>query len=180
MAEARNRNLALQVGHQERFVFGAIGLLDLEETPIAIKGHRRGPFSPRGSDVSATLDLMTHDIDLARVLAKRASARVVHWEGERTETAHPDRARTHIAFSNGVTADLEASRIHSERDRAMRVEFSQWRGGDRFRRENLRQHHTLPVERRVRRRAKCERFPWRERLSLYRRGVRGKSARCFR
>jgi predicted dehydrogenase len=123
LAEARARGLVLRVGHQERFVFGAIGLLDVAERPLRIEARRMGPFSERGADVSVTLDLMTHDIDLARQLAGGADVTALSAEGVRERTNAPDRVEAELQFSNGVMAKLIASRLHTGRERVMRVEY---------------------------------------------------------
>ena len=70
----------LTVGHQERFVFARTGLLDQTETPLEIQCWRRGPWTGRGDDVSAVLDLMIHDLDLVHTLV---DSPVVACEGPR-------------------------------------------------------------------------------------------------
>ena len=65
---AAKTGLVLTVGHQERFVFARTGLLDQAETPLEIQCWRRGPWTGRGDDVSAVLDLMIHDLDLVHTL----------------------------------------------------------------------------------------------------------------
>lgn len=120
-ADAAGRVLA--VGHQERFVFAAMGLLDISTPPRRIAARRRNPYSPRGGDVSVTLDLMVHDLDLARRLAGGAEAVSVTAEGRSERTDHLDRADAEIAFANGVTASLSASRLNPAPDRVMRAEF---------------------------------------------------------
>ena len=65
---AEEKNLVVQIGHQERFVAKAIGLDRLPESPSKIISHRMSKFSERGTDVSVSLDLMTHDLDLLLML----------------------------------------------------------------------------------------------------------------
>lgn len=117
VAIAEAEGLALQVGHQERFVSAAIGLFDVPETPRRIVARRLGPPSARGADVSVTLDLMTHDIDLARLLAGRAEAIEVDGRSD------GDVAEARISFAGGMIAELSASRRHDARDRVMRIEY---------------------------------------------------------
>ncbi|HEY5338443.1 MAG TPA: Gfo/Idh/MocA family oxidoreductase, partial [Rhizomicrobium sp.] len=62
LAEIKNR--VLTVGHQERYVFARTGLLDFAEAPLEVECWRTGPWTGRGADVSAVLDLMIHDLDL--------------------------------------------------------------------------------------------------------------------
>src|SRR5690606_37668877 len=81
---AAEKKLALACGHQERLVFEAMGLLTAPEAPIRIESVREGPWTGRSADVSVTLDLMVHDLDLAlRLMQARptgilASARTEH------------------------------------------------------------------------------------------------------
>jgi len=65
---ASAQSLIIQVGHQERLVFRTIGLEAVSERPSKIEAVRNSAYSPRGTDTSVTLDLMTHDIDLCTVL----------------------------------------------------------------------------------------------------------------
>src|SRR5579872_3649135 len=62
IALARSRGLVLTVGHQERFVVSASGLLQIPGTPQSIECVREGPWTGRGADVSVVLDLMIHDL----------------------------------------------------------------------------------------------------------------------
>jgi predicted dehydrogenase len=123
LAHAAATGRVLQVGHQERFVFEAMGLLAVDERPKLIEARRMGPFSPRGSDVSVTLDLMTHDLDLARRLAGRAPVSELSATAVREKTDFLDRVEARLLFANGVEARLTASRLHDARERVMRVEY---------------------------------------------------------
>jgi predicted dehydrogenase len=67
---AHEKKLVLACGHQERLVFDAMGLLSAPETPTRIESVREGPWTGRSADVSVTLDLMVHDLDLALQLLK--------------------------------------------------------------------------------------------------------------
>jgi len=62
------KNLIVQIGHQERIVLNAIGLDKVEERPTQIEAVRYSPYSLRGTDTSVTMDLMTHDIDLCTAI----------------------------------------------------------------------------------------------------------------
>ncbi len=122
--KAQDRGLVVQVGHQERFVFAAMGLLDVEETPQHVEAWRLNPFHERGSDVSVSLDLMTHDLDLVRLLAGRARATSIEADVSRERTDHPDRADARLTFANGMSAHVRASRLNEERERGMRVTYA--------------------------------------------------------
>ena len=75
VALARQTGRVLTVGHQERFVFARTGLLDQAEAPLEIQCWRRGPWTGRGDDVSAVLDLMIHDLDLVHTLVRQRCRR---------------------------------------------------------------------------------------------------------
>lgn len=119
---AASHGCVLQVGHQERFVFNAMGLFAVPDKPRRIVASRMGPPSDRCLDVSVTLDLMIHDLDLAIALAGGAVTSV---EGmvDDGRFGTPDVAKAKLVFDNGSVAELEASRVHHERDRKMRVEY---------------------------------------------------------
>jgi len=119
---AKENNLVLQVGHQERFVARAIGLDSAPNKPTKITATRFGPVSERGTDVSVTLDLMTHDLDMAMWLMGERPQNV---EGEamRVYTDMPDAARAKLTFKDGATAHFEASRCESGPDRVMRIDY---------------------------------------------------------
>jgi len=74
IAQATANNVILQVGHQERYVAAALGLIDLPEAPVEITCHRCMPATGRGEDVSVVMDLMIHDLDLICALTGRRAA----------------------------------------------------------------------------------------------------------
>lgn len=118
---AAEKKLVLGCGHQERLVFQAMGLLDAPERPSYIESVREGPWTGRSADVSVTLDLMVHDLDLALQLLKAkpshvaASAQSVHGR-----TA--DRIEARLAF-DGAEAVFTSSRIATDRRRFMRAVY---------------------------------------------------------
>lgn len=116
IGEAAKRGLVLACGHQERVVSQAMGLLDIPEKPIRLEAVRRGTPSPRSQDVSAVLDLMIHDIDLALSLTD-AEPLTVEAEG------NADAIRAEATFDDGFTAVFEASRIHDKRERTMKIVY---------------------------------------------------------
>ncbi len=120
---AKARGLTLQVGHQERLVFDAMGLMGTRERPTKIEAVRMSPRSPDGrcEDVSVVFDLMIHDLDLAAELfgAERADARAV---GRSAHTRLLDEASAELVFPQGV-AKLTASRCAANRERKMRIEY---------------------------------------------------------
>jgi predicted dehydrogenase len=119
---AHARGLILQAGHQERYIFKAMGLLDVAQAPSHMKAIRIGLPSLRGADVSATLDLMVHDIDLARLLFKSdpvsISAKRLSGSAD-----NPDAVEASLTFASGATAHFIASRASDERDRRMSLAY---------------------------------------------------------
>jgi predicted dehydrogenase len=121
---ALERNLVLQVGHQERLVFQAMGLFSTGERPISIEAARLGPASPEGrcEDVSAIFDLMIHDLDLAAELFG-SEVKSVYGRGRKIHTDKIDEALALVKFANGGEAKLTASRARDQRSRSMRVDY---------------------------------------------------------
>jgi predicted dehydrogenase len=113
---------ALRVGHQERFVFAAMGLFGDLPRIHALTAKRMGVPSARNLDVSVTLDLMIHDIDLALALAGARPDRV---EAEMLENRAglADHIKAVLYFPGGVEARLEASRVAADRDRVMTIRY---------------------------------------------------------
>ena len=122
VAMAEKQGVILQVGHQESFVSHAIGLFDIPENPLSIQASRIAPFSPRGTDVSVTLDLMTHDLDLVNLLAG-GEADDVTSDVRTGPSGGIDDARAEIRFPSGTKASIHASRVSNDRQRHMRIEY---------------------------------------------------------
>jgi predicted dehydrogenase len=121
---ALDRDLVLQVGHQERLVFEAMGLFATGERPLRIEAVRMNQRSPdaRCEDVSVVFDLMIHDLDLAAELMGGDVAAVAG-DGMRAHTRYLDHASADLEFASG-SAKLTASRCAAERERRMRIEYS--------------------------------------------------------
>lgn len=126
MELADELGLLIQVGHQERFVAEAFGLLKRKATPRKIECVRAGPFSGRAMDVSVVLDLMIHDIDLVHQIAPApvettlASSRMVHGD-------HADEVDAFMTLSDGCEIRLLASRIADARKRTMVLDYADGR-----------------------------------------------------
>lgn len=124
LAEAHG--LVLQVGHQERFVFDAMGLFGDLPRLDALHARRMGTPSARNLDVSVTLDLMIHDIDLVLALAGASPDRVeAEMKADRGGLA--DHIYAVLDFPGGLKATLESSRVAEVRDRVMLMSYA---GGD--------------------------------------------------
>lgn len=120
LAEVKNR--VLTVGHQERFVFNRTGLLNYEDAPLEVDCWRMGPWSGRGADVSAVLDLMIHDLDLVHCLIPGDVGDVQ--ARSRSGMSHKaDDITARVSFENGAQARLHASRISPIRRRGMRAMY---------------------------------------------------------
>jgi predicted dehydrogenase len=118
---ASDKKLVLGCGHQERLVFQAMGLLDAPERPSYIESVREGPWTGRSADVSVTLDLMVHDLDLALQLLKAKPERVgATARSEHGRTA--DAIEAKLAFV-GAEAVFTSSRVAEARRRTMRAVY---------------------------------------------------------
>lgn len=122
--EAAARGRILQVGHQERFVARAMGVLEIEETPLLIESVRAGPPAPdnRAGDVSVIWDLMIHDLDLAAMMLGSEFTGVMA-SGEKVHSEHIDEASAQFTYASGGVARLRASRAAEVRERTMRVVY---------------------------------------------------------
>jgi len=118
---AAEKKLTVQVGHQERLVLRAIGLMDVPERPIAIEAVRNSPFSPRGTDTSVTMDLMTHDIDLCTTLLRAAPVEI-KGQVERIRSRHVDKSEAVLKYDN-CTARLKSSRVEDVSNRQMKITY---------------------------------------------------------
>ena len=118
---AAARGLVVACGHQERVLFRAMGLLDVPEQPLLLEAWRHGPPSDRSRDVSAVLDLMVHDLDLALAISA-AEPVTAEGEGMRIDGVW-DVARSEVSFEDGFTAIFDVSRQAQERKRNMRVVY---------------------------------------------------------
>jgi len=119
---AEAQGVVVQVGHQERAVFAALGILASDERPMAIESVRAGPWSGRAADVSVTLDLMIHDLDLVALLFGSPAA--IDILDARSEHGGIDAVSVRLAFEGGQTAMLSSSRVAPERTRTMRLSYA--------------------------------------------------------
>jgi predicted dehydrogenase len=120
---AEETNKVLTVGHQERFVFARTGLLNFPDAPKEVSCWRMGPWTGRGADVSAVLDLMIHDLDLMHQMIPGGVADVkARSHAEMGRLA--DEVSATVTFKNGSVAHLETSRIAANRRRGMRAVYA--------------------------------------------------------
>lgn len=120
-ALAASEKLIVQIGHQERLVLRAIGIEDVGERPVRLEAVRNSVYSPRGTDTSVTMDLMTHDIDLCTALMGQGPNRI---EGEAgcVRSDHPDMSYARLSYCD-ATAYLQASRVAEQSDRSMKITY---------------------------------------------------------
>jgi predicted dehydrogenase len=119
---AAAKGLVVACGHQERVQFRAMGLLDIPEQPLLLEALRHGPPSDRSRDISAVLDLMVHDIDLALAISA-AEPVTAEGEGSLSDDGVWDVARAEVSFEDGFTAIFDVSRQAPERKRTMRIVY---------------------------------------------------------
>lgn len=118
---AKARNLVLACGHQERLVFEAMGLYSAGERPSLIESVREGPWTGRSTDVSVTLDLMVHDLDLALWLLRAEPSGIVA-DGSSEHGASADHIDARLMF-HSAEAHFVSSRIAADRKRTMRIVY---------------------------------------------------------
>ncbi len=117
VAAAEENGLVLQVGHQERFVLAAMGLPRGDQAPLALEFGRAGPPTGRGEEVAVALDLMIHDLDLARLFGFTKPVKV-------DACGSYDETTATLTFEGGRTASFLASRRAEERVRRMKAVYA--------------------------------------------------------
>ncbi len=110
----------LLVGHIEHFNPGVEALARHVKEPGFLEVHRLGVLPGRSLDVDVVLDLMIHDIEIARSLVGRPIIKI-EAVGVRVLTPFVDLANARLTFEGGCVANLTASRISRERVRKLRV-----------------------------------------------------------
>lgn len=117
---AARRGLVLQVGHLVRFSAVAAAVRERIRDPLYIESFRITPFRDRGTDVSVTLDLMIHDIDLILDFVK-APVESIEAIGIPVLSPSEDIVNTRLRFENGCFATMTASRVSFKAERKMRI-----------------------------------------------------------
>jgi len=119
IAVARQADVALAVGHTERFNPAVVAARPLLTAPRFIEVHRLGTFPERSLDIDVVFDLMIHDLDVVLSLVK-SEAESIEAVGVPVLTGRVDIANARVRFANGCIANLTASRISRERVRKIR------------------------------------------------------------
>lgn len=123
---AAQHQVLVQVGHIERFNPLIVALFThiKGEAIQVLKSNRSAPFQLRGSEVSVVLDLMIHDIDLVLSLTQ-ATIDKVEVTAKQQRSEHPDEVWAKLSFSDGMIAELYASRIAAQRTRTIDMILTQ-------------------------------------------------------
>jgi len=123
LAEAKKRNLIVQVGHIERFnpVIKALpGILE-DKKIIALDVQRMGPYDPRIGDTDVIQDLMIHDIDVVNSIVSSSLERISASARKVKSKEHMDYAVANLIMNDGVIATLTASRVTNKKVRKMAI-----------------------------------------------------------
>lgn len=121
IALAKEKNLALQVGHIERHNPGFKRVEEIVARKIGfIEIHRLSPFTPRIQDCGVVLDMMIHDLDIVLSLVK-SEIQSFDAIGIPVLTPFEDIANVRVRFKNGTVADITASRLTPEKQRKIRI-----------------------------------------------------------
>ena len=120
LTKARAAGLLVGVGHVERHNPAVEAALAAVPRPRFVEVHRLGVFTARSLDIDVVLDLMIHDLQIARALAGGPAVEI-RAAGTPVVTALIDIANARIAFEGGLVANLTASRVSSEKVRKLRL-----------------------------------------------------------
>ncbi|MBB2481631.1 Gfo/Idh/MocA family oxidoreductase [Bacillus sp. APMAM] len=117
-----SKGLTVQVGHVERFNPAIIELNKLltDQNPVGVDIKRLSPYDGRITDVDVIQDLMIHDIDIILNLFGNNICEI-NGIGKSvfSEKNLIDYAVASIQFSNGIIANLTASRVTQEKIRKL-------------------------------------------------------------
>jgi len=119
VALAEKNHCVLQVGHVERFNPIVRAAAPYFGRPRFIDATRISPYPFRSTDVSVTLDLMIHDIDLALSIAHEEPLHI-YAAGAPVFSASDDIANARLEFPTSV-ASVAASRVSLKKERKWRI-----------------------------------------------------------
>jgi len=117
---ALEHDLALQIGHVERFNGAIQELKKIVENPIYFESRRIGPYTSRNSDDGVVLDLLIHDIDIVLQLVGSPLVETQAM-GRRVVSGRDDIVSAQLRFESGCLAHLVASRVSEEKSRTLTV-----------------------------------------------------------
>lgn len=118
VSKGKMKKLVLTVGHIERFspAYMKIEQAFRGKRPDVIDIKRFSPFPARITDVSCVMDIMIHDIDLARKLAG-SDVICLSATGSMIKTNRLDKAHAILVFGSGTVANIQTSRVNDEKVR---------------------------------------------------------------
>lgn len=117
---AEENNVLIQVGHVERFNPAFVSCKNYIKNPLFIEVHRLAMYNPRGTDVSVTLDLMIHDLDLIFNINPQ-KLKNIYANGIEIVSPTTDIANVRLEFENGSVANITTSRLSLKNMRKFRV-----------------------------------------------------------
>lgn len=120
LAKARAAGRVIAVGHVERHNPAVQAAMAAVPRPVFLEVRRLGTFTARSLDVDVVLDLMVHDLQIARALAG-GPVTEIRAIGTPVVTPLIDIANARVAFEGGLVANLTASRVSAEKVRRLRL-----------------------------------------------------------
>lgn len=121
VAKAREKGVALMVGHVERFNPAVARVKELVgDDVISIQIERVGPYPPRIQDVGVIKDLGSHDIDLIRYLTG-SEFKTVYAVCSTSIGKHEDSALITAEMENGVLANITTNWVTPYKGRQINV-----------------------------------------------------------
>jgi predicted dehydrogenase len=120
VALARQKNVALQVGHVERFNPALSAVAADVRDPKYIDATRTSGYTFRSTDIGVVMDMMIHDLDIVLSLAK-SDVVDVQALGISVLGGHEDMASVRLTFASGCVANLTASRVSFHQKRTMAI-----------------------------------------------------------
>jgi predicted dehydrogenase len=124
VAKAKEKGVALMVGHVERFNPAVARVKELisgeDDKVISIQIERVGPYPPRIQDVGVIKDLGSHDIDLIRYLTG-SEFKSVYAVCSSSIGEHEDSALITTEMENGVLANITTNWVTPYKGRMINV-----------------------------------------------------------
>jgi predicted dehydrogenase len=117
---AEEAGIKIQVGHVERFNPAFIAAKPYIKNPQFIEIHRLAQYNPRGTDVSVTLDLMIHDLDLLLSIVG-SNIKKISASGVNIVSPTVDMVNARIEFDNGCVANVTSNRVSLKNMRKFRI-----------------------------------------------------------
>ncbi len=117
---AGERDLALHIGHVERFNGATQEMKKIVEQPYLVESRRFGPWTGRITDAGVVLDLLIHDLDIVLNLVDRPVVKL-DVQGQKIRSEFEDLVTVQMQFDTGTQATMLASRVSEEKIRTLTV-----------------------------------------------------------